>query len=82
LRSYDSIVEHLVSLRIIDECHNDKTILLYCFIDFTKKFNTVPRNNLWNILDKIKVIFKLKDVVIKLYENIIANFRNIEGSSK
>lgn len=39
----------------------------------------MPINNLWNILEKLKVPFESRDNVIRLYENIIAKFRDIEG---
>ena len=53
-------MDHLVMLRIIvEECHNDKSNLFCCFVEFRKAFDTVPRNNLWNILEELKVPFEL-----------------------
>jgi hypothetical protein len=73
-------MDHLVTLRIIaEECHNNKTNLLCCFIDFRKYFDTVPRTNLWNRLEELKVPFELRVVVVRLYESVISKFRNIEG---
>jgi len=38
-KGYNSIVDHLITLRIItEECDNNKTNLLCCFIDFKKIF--------------------------------------------
>jgi hypothetical protein len=46
-RRYHSSVNHLVTLRIIvEECHNNKTKLTCCFIDFNKSFDIVSRTNL------------------------------------
>jgi hypothetical protein len=71
---------HLFMLRIItEECHNSKTNVLYFFVDFKKYFDTGPRTNLWNILEEIKYPFKLRVVAIRLYKNIISNFRNTKG---
>ena len=42
----------------------------------------VPRKNLWNRLEEIKVPLELRVVAIRMYENIIAKFKNIEGWSK
>jgi hypothetical protein len=82
-RRYHSTVDHLVTLRIIaEECHNNKTNLLCCFIDFRKYFDTVPRTNLWDRLEEIKVPFELRVVAIRLYENVISKFRNTEGWSE
>jgi hypothetical protein len=38
----------------------------------------VPRKNLWNRLEEIKVPLELRVVAIRMYENIIAKFKNIE----
>ena len=50
-RSYHSIVDHLVTLKLIaEECCNNKSNLLCHFIDFRKDFDTMSMNNLWNRL--------------------------------
>jgi len=73
-------MDPLVTLTIIaKECHNNKTNLLSCFVDFRKDFDTLPWTNLWNILEELKVPFKLRATTIRLYENIIAKFRNTKG---
>ena len=36
------------------------------------------RNNLWNRLEELKVHFELRVVVIRLYEKVIAKFKNNE----
>ena len=66
----------------MEECHNDKSNLFCCFVDFRKDFDMVPGNNLWNRLEELKVPFELRATAIKLYENVIAKFKNIEGWSK
>jgi hypothetical protein len=76
-------VDHLVTFRIIaEEFHNTKTNHFCCFVDFRKYFDMVPRKNLWNRLEEIKVPLDLRVVAIRMYENIIAKFKNIEGCSK
>ena len=60
-RKQHSTTDHLVTLRIImEECCNDKSNLLCCFVDFRKAFDTVPRNNLWNRVEELKVPFELR----------------------
>ena len=82
-RRHRSKMDHLITLRIImEECHNDKSNLFCCFVEFRKDFYTVPRNNLWNILEELKVPLKLRAVAIRLYENVIAKFKSNEGWSK
>ena len=56
--------------------------LFCCFVDFRKVFDTVPRNNLWNRLEEIKLPFELRVVAIRLYKNVIAKFKSNEGCSK
>ena len=48
-------------------------------MDFRKDFDTVPRNNVWNRLEELKVHFELRATAIRLYENVIAKFKNNEG---
>jgi hypothetical protein len=82
-RRYHSTVDHLVTFRIIaEEFHNTKTNLFCCIVDFRKSFDIVPRKNLWNRLEEIKVTLELRVVAIRMYEKIIAKFKNIEGWSK
>ena len=37
-------------------------------MDFRKAFDTLPRNNLWNRIEELKVPFELRVVAIRLYE--------------
>ena len=79
-RRQHSKTNHLITLRIImEECCNDKSNLFFFFVDFRNDFDTVPRNNLWNILEELKVPFELRSGAIRLYENFIAKFKTNEG---
>jgi hypothetical protein len=70
-------------LRIIaEECCNNKTNLLCCFIDFRKYFDSMPRMKLWDRLKEIRVPFDSRDVMVRLYENGISKFRSTNGWSK
>jgi hypothetical protein len=42
----------------------------------------VPRTNLWNKLEELKVPFELRVVVARMYEKVIAKFRDFEGWSE
>ena len=49
-RRYHSTIYHLITLKIIvEECCNNKPILLCCLVDFRKYFDTMRRNNLWKM---------------------------------
>jgi hypothetical protein len=70
-------------IRIITEkYHNNKTNLIFCFNDFRKYFDNVPRTNLWNGLEELKVPSRMRVVAVRLYENIITKFRSTEGWTK
>jgi hypothetical protein len=76
-KGYPSALDHLIMIRIIaEECHNNKINLLYCFFDFRKDFNIVPRTNLWNRLEELKVPFEMRVAIVRLYENVISKFRS------
>ena len=51
-------------------------------MEFRKAFDIVPRKNLWNILEELKVPFELRAATIRLYEHVIAKFKNTEGWSQ
>jgi hypothetical protein len=79
-RRYHSTVDHLVTFKIIaEEFRNTKTNLFCCFVDFRKYFDMVPRKNLWNRLEEIKVPLELRVDAIRMNENVIAKFKNMEG---
>jgi hypothetical protein len=76
-------VDHFFTFRIItEEFCNTKTNLFCSFVDFRKSFDTVPRKNLWERLEEIKVPFKLRADTIRLYEKLITKFKKTEGWSK
>ena len=49
---------------IVHECHNNKSDLFYCFVNFRKDFDRSFINNLWNRLEELKVPFESRVVVI------------------
>ena len=52
---------------------------IFCFFDSRRFFERVPRNNLCNILEDLEVPFELRDIWIRLYENVITTFRNTKS---
>jgi len=77
------MVDHIVTFSIIaKDFHNNKTNLICCFVDFRKSFDMVPRKNLWNMLEEIKLPLELRVVAIRMYENIILKFKNTKGSTE
>lgn len=77
-----SNMEHLVTLKIVaKECwkKGKKKNNIFCFFDFRRFFERVPRNNLCNILEDLEVPFELRDFWIRLYENVNTTFRNTKS---
>jgi hypothetical protein len=73
-------MDHIVNFRIIaEDLRNTKTDIFCCFVDFRNSFDMVPRKNLWDRLEAIKVTFDLRATKIRLYENIINRFKNTKG---
>jgi hypothetical protein len=82
-RIYHSTMDHMVTfMKIAEDFYNNKTNIFFCFVDFRKAFDMVPRKNLCNRLEEIKVPLELSASAISMYENIIAKFKNTEGCSK
>jgi hypothetical protein len=69
-------------LIIVEEFHNTKTNIFCCFVDFRKAFDMVPRKNLWNRLEEIKVPLELRVVAIRMYENIILSLKTLRAGQK
>ena len=56
-RRKHSTMDRLFMLRtIVEECRDDKSNVFCFFVDFRKSFDIVPRNNLCNRLEELKVI--------------------------
>jgi hypothetical protein len=76
-------VDHLFTFRIIvEEFCNTQTNLFCCFVNFRNFFDMVPRKNLWNRLEEIKVPLELRFSEIRIHENVIAKFKYTEAWSK
>jgi len=56
--------------------------LFYCFVDFKKDFDTIPRENRRKRLEEIMFPLNSRVVVAKLYKDVIATPRTTEGWSK
>jgi hypothetical protein len=60
-RRYHSTMDHLFTFRIIaKELRNTRTNIFCFLVDFRKYFDILPRKNLWNRLEEIKVPLELR----------------------
>jgi hypothetical protein len=63
----------------MEECRNNKTNFMCCFIDLKKLFDTMFIINFWDRLKELKIPFELRVVMRILYENVICEFSNTES---
>jgi hypothetical protein len=57
-------------------------LIFFVVLLILEKLLTLPRTNLWNRLEELKVPFKLRATTIRLYEKFIVKFRNTKGWSE
>jgi hypothetical protein len=69
----------LLPLRSLQRSSTILTPIFFVVLLTLEKLDMVPKKNLWNRLEEIKVPLKLRDAAIRMYENIIAKFKNSEG---
>jgi hypothetical protein len=53
-----------------------KSISFVVSLILEKTIDIVPKTNLWNRLEELKVSFKLRVVAVRLHEKVIAKFKN------
>ena len=70
-RKQRSCADHLFSLSSVTEARMKmKLDTFVCFIDFRKAFDSIPRNHLWDKLQRIGVRGKLLKVIQSMYSNV------------
>lgn len=70
-RPKHSTIDHLVSIRVLmEESRLKGKPLFCCFVDFKKAFDTVPRDGLWQRMQKIGVPTHLRNAVASLYAQV------------
>lgn len=55
---------------LIDECRNKRLPLFACFLDFSKAYDTVPRDLLWHVMRSIGVTEQFVAAVQSMYLDI------------
>lgn len=70
-RKHHSTTYHLVALRVMmEESRLRDEGLYYCFVDFKKAFDMIPRKKLWERMEKLGVLEEYKTTVAKIYEKV------------
>ena len=82
-RPKHSTIDHLITLRILMEESRLKGNHLHCcFVDFTKAFDTIPRDGLWQRMEQIEVPKHLRLAVAQLYKQVRCQLKTQNGLSK
>jgi hypothetical protein len=82
--------DHLLALRTLIEQQRVKKKRLYaCFVDFTKAYDTIPRDLLWQkleslgvrgwFLDTIKSLYGAVPMAVKTAQGLTATFESVMG---
>ena len=70
--AFESIIVHLVTLRILMEESCFRCKGLYCsFVEFRKAFDMVPRERLWKCIEKLDIPSKYMQANSPIYETVI-----------
>ena len=77
-----SCIEHIVALRlIIGHCVRKKLQLYVAFVDFSKAYDRVPREEVWLSLRKRGVLEKYVRLVVETYRNVTTRVRSTVGET-
>ena len=82
--------DHLLALRtLIEQQRSRKKQLYACFVDFTKAYDTIPRDLLWQkleslgvrgwFLDTIKSLYGAVPMAVKSAQGLTATFESVMG---
>ena len=75
-------MDHIFTLlTIIEEARHRSEKVYYCFVDFCKAFDSVPRMALFQRLQEIGISAMLLTAIMRLYETIVGRFRTPNGFS-
>ena len=82
-RPKHSTIDHLMSLRVLMEESRLKGKHLHCcFVDFTKAFDTIPREGLWQRMEHLGVPSHLRAAVAQLYSQVKCQLKTHTGFSR
>lgn len=75
-------MDHIFTLRaIIEEARHRSAKVYYCFVDFCKAFDFVPRMALFQRLRMIGISEMLLAAIVRLYETVVGRSGTPEGFS-
>jgi hypothetical protein len=78
-----SMIDHGITPRhIIEKVWEKNEEVFCCFVDFKKDFDMVPRDTLWQRMEKLGVPMHLRAIVHRLYEEVKVKIRTSTGTSK
>lgn len=82
-RPKHSTVDHCITLRhIIEKVWEGKEEVFFCFVDFKKEFDKVPRDKLWSRMEELEIPLNYRVVVHRIYEEVKIKIITSTNSSK
>ena len=79
----DSTIDHIFVLRtLVESALSKKKRKLYClYVDFSKAFDCIDRNKLWNKLEKANISSKMLKTLQSMYRAVKSKIIHKEGCS-
>lgn len=72
--------DNLFILRTLKEkCANQRTKLYCCYVDFSKAFDTIPRDQLWVVLQNLGIYGNMLQAIKSIYKIVKARVKTSEG---
>ena len=76
-------IDHLFTLHTLTQTQLQKANKVHAaFIDYTRAFDTITHNKLWNYLHEIGFPGKYLCIITQLYNSATMHFRTREGCTK
>jgi hypothetical protein len=77
-----SIIEAIFLIRqVMEQFREQKKDLHIVFINLEKAYEKIPRNVMWWVLDKHKVLTKYVTLIKDMYNNAITSVRTNDGNT-
>jgi len=74
--------DQIVNIRnVIEKCKDHKLPLYLCFIDYSKAFDCVSHNEMWEVMQRMGFPKHIIDLVCKLYQHQVSAVRTSGGNT-
>jgi hypothetical protein len=75
-------IDHIFTLHVVmEEAQHHSSKVYYCFVDFQKAFDSIPREALLQRLKDIGISVTLLTAIMHLYESVLGRLHTTHGMS-